>query len=233
MLRFLTVLLLLWLVPGARAAELPAPYRAALARFSADVPRGWAYTATTTRNGETSVERFDPARPRDAQWTLLMRNGRPPTADEAARYRSYRITTSTSTTRATFERGDIDPGSAELVREDATHAVFRCRFRQDVDDDLLNHLELTLTFRKEPAAVEKFVLRLTEPFSPVLAMKMQELTVEMSLAAATADAPALPRESSSRFRGRVLFFKSIAEDVRVLYADFRRPEAPADAEPPR
>lgn len=219
----------LCLVLGVRAAELPAPFRAALGGLNADVPRGWAYTATTTRNGETSVERHDPARPPGERWTLVSRNGRAPTPEEAGRYRSYRVTTSTSTLRATFERGDIDPATAELVSEDAARAVYRCRFRRDVDDALLNRLELTLTFRKQPAAVEKFTLRLTEPFSPVLGMRMQDLKVEMTLSAATAGTPALPRESWSHFRGRVLLFKSIDEEVRVIYSDFSRPEEkPAD-----
>ncbi|MBI2518368.1 MAG: hypothetical protein HYV95_15920 [Opitutae bacterium] len=217
----------LCLALGASAAGLPAPYRAVLAKLSADVPRGWAYTTTTTRNGDTSVERFDPARPHEEQWTLLARNGQPPTATEAARYRSYRVTTSTSTLRATFERGDIDPATAELVSEDDARAVYRCKFRQDVDDAMLNHLELTLVFRKEPAAVEKFTLYLTEPFSPVLGMKMQSLTVETTLSAATTESPALPRESLSRFHGRVLFFKSVDEEVRVAYSDFRRAETAA------
>lgn len=215
----------LCLALGARAAELPAPFRAALGGLNADVPRGWAYTATTTRNGETSVERHDPARPSGERWTLISRNGRAPTPAEAERYRSYRVTTSTSTLRATFERGDIDTASAELVSEDTGRAVYRCRFRRDVDDALLNRLELTLTFRKQPAVVEKFALRLTEPFSPVLGMKMHALDVEMALSAATAETPALPRESLSRFRGQVLLFKSIDEEVRVVYSDFSRPGA--------
>lgn len=221
------------LVLGARAAGLPAPYRTALAKLSADVPRGWAYTATTTRNGDTSTERFDPSKPHEEQWTLLARNGRTPTADEAARYRSYRVTTSTSTLRATFERGDIDSGSAELVSEDAARAVYRCKFRKDVDDEMLNHLELTLVFRKAPLAVEKFILRLVEPFSPVLGMKMHELMVEVSVSPATAETPPLPRESRSRFHGRVLFFKSVDEDVRVSYSDFSRTDAAPANDPTR
>jgi hypothetical protein len=222
-------LIFLGLTLGVRAAELPASLRAALSGFNADVPRGWAYTATTTRNGETSVERYDPAQPSAERWTLVSRNGRAPTPEEAERYRHYRVTTSTSTLRATFERGDIDTASAALVDEDAERAIYRCRFRRDVDDALLNRLELTLTFRKQPAVVEKFTLRLIEPFSPVLGMKMHVLDVEMTLSAPSADTPALPRESSSRFRGRVLLFKSIDEEVRVLYSDFRRAEAKAAA----
>ncbi len=216
---------LLWFVlscGGAVAgrAEAPAYFREAFARFHPDVPPGWACTLTTTRGAESSVERGDPSRPLTERWTLLRRNGRPPTPEEIERHRNYRVATSTSALRATFQRGDIDVASVQLVREDAAEAEFRCRFRSDLKDQLLDHLELRLTVRKQPAVVRQYELLLTEPFWPVLGLKMTELRVEMRFAPAAPGGPLLPASATSHFRGRLLLLKTIAEDVAVAYSDY-------------
>lgn len=201
------------------AAELPAYLKEALAGFATEVPQDYAYTLTTRRDSDISVERFDPSRPLEQQWTLLERNRQPATAEENARYRSYRITTAPSV-RATFLRGDIDLATLSLTSESASHAEYRGRFRQNLADPMLQRLEIFLTVAKQPAAIERFVLRLTEPFSPVLTVKMLELRVETVLRAPVGQGPALPQHTTSRFRGRVLLFKSIEEDVQTDYADF-------------
>ncbi|MBI2514563.1 MAG: hypothetical protein HYV96_21520 [Opitutae bacterium] len=204
------------------AAELPAYFSDALAQFTSDAPRGWAYTLTTTRGEDTSVERYDPSRPKGGQWTLLQRNGRAPTADEIERYLRYKASSAPPTARATFEKGDLDRGTFELLREDATSAEYRGRFREDLKEPLLAHLVLDLKLAKHPAAVQAFTLRLNAPFTPALGVKMTELEVSMEFSPPTAERPSLPRESRSRFRGRLFYFKSIEEDLRIAYSDFAR-----------
>lgn len=206
----------------ASAGELPPYFSDALARFTSDAPRGWAYTLTTTREGDTSVERFDPSRPKGGEWTLLERNGRAATADEIERYLRYKASSTPPTARATFEKGDLDRASFELVREDAATAVFRGRFREDLKEPLLAHLVLELQITKADPAVESFTMRLVAPFTPALGVKMHELEVAMEFSPPTGDRPSLPRASRSRFRGRLFFFKSIEEDLRITYSDFQR-----------
>lgn len=201
------------------AAELPAYLKEALTRFTPDIPPDYAYTLTTQRGSDISVERFDPSKPIQQQWTLLERNHRPATAEENARYSSYRITVAPNA-RATFKRGDIDLNSFRLISETATHAEYQGRFREDLIDPMLHHLDLFLTVAKHPAAIERFVLQLTEPFSPILSIKMQELRVETVLSPSTNHGSSLPQRTTSRFRGRVLLFKSIEEDVQTAYTDF-------------
>jgi hypothetical protein len=206
----------------ALAAELPAYFNEALAQFTSDAPRGWAYTLTTTRGSETSVERFDPSRPKGGEWTLLQRDGRAATAEEIERYLRYKASSTPPTARATFEKGDLDRGTFTLVREDAAVAEFRGKFREDLKEPLLAHLVLDLKFTKQPAAVQAFTLRLAGPFAPALGVKMTELEVSMEFSPPTDGRPSLPRESRSRFRGRLFFFKSIEEDLRIRYSDFVR-----------
>jgi hypothetical protein len=213
------------LLPALASAAVPAYLREAINRFHAEPPAGWAYTVTTTRGNETSSERFDPARPKGGEWTLLQRDGRAPTADELERYVRFKAGNTPATARGTFERGDLDLDGAQLVREDAERAQFQVRFRADADQPLLAHVYLELTVRKAPATVEQCVLRLFETFSPALGVRMHELAVTTTLTAPTDDRPALPREVVSRFRGRMFFLVPIEEDLRIVYSDFVPPPA--------
>jgi hypothetical protein len=212
-----------------RAAEVPAYFAAALARFTADAPHGWAYTLAVTRGGESSIESFDPSRPAGRQWMLQKRNGKPPTPDETDRYLRYRETNNASAAaRTTFERGDLDFASAQIVHEDGARAVIRCLFRRDAAEPMLAHLELFLVVVKNPAAVEKSTLRLTSPYSPVIGMKMNELEVGMTFSPPTEDHPGLPLAAASRFRGHILWFWSVEEDSQVAYSDFHRAASAAE-----
>lgn len=208
------------LLARAPAAELPEYFHAALAGFATDAPRGWAYTLATTREGATTVEHFDPSRESGGQWTLLRLGDRAPEAAETARYLHYKAGTTPPTIRATFSRGDLDLGSLHLVREDDHAAEYLGRFRPELADPLLTRLAVRLTIAKHPAHVSGYTLRLVAPYAPALGVRMGELTITMTFAPPAADRPSLPATARSRFRGRILFFKSIAEDLDIVYADF-------------
>lgn len=213
---------------SALASDLPAYLQQALAHFNPVIPPEWAYTITTVRGSESSVERFDPSLPVERQWTLVQRNNRPASPEDSARSNSYRTSTSANP-HAAFNRNDIDLDSLQLISEGQEHALFRTRFREDIKDPLLHQLELQLSVSKSRATVEQFHLVLMAPYSPVLTVKMLELRVDTSLSHPTADRPALPIRVDSRFRGRIFLFKSIEEDVRTSYSDFTRvqPLAPS------
>ncbi len=217
--RLFSSLLLLFLCLRLGAVEMPAYLRIALARFSPDVPRGWAYSITTTRGSEQALEHFDPSAPASHQWTLVQRNGRAPTAEDIHQYLSYK-TTNAEAVRATFGRGDLDYGTLRLEHEDSTHAVFSCRFRTDANDPLLDHLQVTLRVSKQPETIEAFRLALVAPYSPVLTMKTLELDVQTTFSPPRADRPGLPQHTSSHFRGRVLVVKSVEENLQSDYSDF-------------
>ena len=206
-------------------AAMPDYLREALGKMSADVPEGWAYTLTTDRNnGEVSTsERFDPSREPGAQWTLLRYNGQPPAPRELEKYTRYRAANPGIVSQATFHKGDVDPGSIVLVREDADRAEFTAAFRSQSAgaDKMLAHLKLGLVVNKRLACLEKFTLDLLEPYSPVLSVKMHELHVEMTFTAPAADRPGLPALSTSHFVGRIFFFRT-EENLHVTFADYAR-----------
>ena len=206
------------------AAVTPDYLRQALAQFSPDVPRGWAYTLVTDRNGEQLKERYDPSKPPADQWTLLQLNGRPPTAKESEKYAHSRPGSTSSAPQSTFQKADIEPGSIELIQENADRGEFRCAFRSESKgaNKMLGHLILRLTVSRRQPHVEKFALELREPYSPVLGVKMRELQLQMSLSAPGPVRPGLPVESTSHFLGTIFFF-TMEENLRVTYTDFAGP----------
>lgn len=205
--------------------EVPDYFRTALASFSTEPPAGWAYTVVTVRNDDArTTARFDPSRPPGAQWTLLELNGRAPTEREAAQYIRARAGAGSSAPQGTFRKDDIDPASVTLVSEDDERGEFRCSFRDVATgaDKMLGHLTLRLTVNKRQPHVERFVLELNEPYSPVLGVKMRELVVRMNFTPPSAGRPSLPQTNSSHFLGRI-FFIGMEENLTLTYSDFARP----------
>jgi hypothetical protein len=202
-------------------AEMPAHLRTALANFNPGVPAGWACTITTTRNDATLVERFNPSAAAGPQWTLLQYEGRPPTAKEQEKYRQSRPPDSPVGPQATFTKADIEPGSLRLLREDAEMAEYQGAFRKESTgaDKMLGHLILRLTVAKRQPHVAAYSLSLADPYSPVLAVKMNELEVKATFAPPGTTSPSLPAAYTSRFKGRMLFFPT-EETLRVVYSDF-------------
>lgn len=213
--------LFLCLPLAAAAAELPAYFHAAFARLTTDAPRGWAYTLRTMRGDGVTVERYDPSRPKGGEWTLLERDGRAPDAAELERYLRYKAA-NTPPSRATFERGDIDLGTAVLAREEAAAAEFQMLFREDVSAPLLPHLALVLIVDRRTESIREYTLRLRAPFSSGLGMRMQELVATTRFTPPEDGRPALPRETVSHFRGRLFFLFTVEEDLRVEFSDFER-----------
>lgn len=202
-------------------AAPPEYLREALGKFSAELPAHWAYTTTTVRQEVATSERYDPAQPLGAQWTLLSYNGGPPAAKELEKYRKLRAANPAPASTANFTRGDIEPGSLQLLHEDAERAEFAASFREESAgaDKMLRHLQLRLTVNKRLPHVEKFALTLREPYSPILGVKMNELRFEMTFTPPAPGRPSLPAASSSHFTGRI-FFIGTAEDLSVTYSDF-------------
>lgn len=221
--RTLTLALLL-LATRAFGAPLPDYLRTALAGFSPDAPANWAYTLTTTRNDLRMVERYDPARPPAARWTLLEWEGRTPTAPELEKYARSRPQADSGGTRANFKKDDIEPGSLTLLREDDTRSEWTGSFRETSTgaDKMLGRLTLRLVVDKRTAHVAEYGLSLQEPYSPVLGVKMHTLDVTVRYHAPADGRPALPAAQTSRFTGRIFFF-STQEELQLTYGDYASP----------
>jgi hypothetical protein len=207
------------------AAPLPACVRTALDRLRTDGPADRAYVVVTRKGDVESVESYDPGRPAGDRWQLERHRGQPPSARDAARYREEKARDPAPPGHATFDKSAVDRGSGTVVREDSQVVVARFRFAGDGRDKLLEHLELELTVAKDAAAVLRYELRLTAPFTPVLGVKFLELHAGTSFCPPGSADAGLPQQTISRFRGRI-FFKSVEENLELTYRDYG-PASPA------
>ena len=229
---------LLWplLAAAPCSAEMPDYLRTALEKFVPEVPRNWAYSLTTERDGKSITERYDPAKPPAEQWALLNLEGHAPTGEDQEKYFKYKASQLPGATQATFHRADIEPGTLKLVEEDSDHAEFTCAFREQSAnaDKMLGHLRLRLTVNKQQRHVEKFNLTLAAPYSPVLSVRMRELVVTMNFSPPSDGRPSLPARSSSHFAGRI-FLIPVEENIAFIYFDFamavQTPAGPAVVPP--
>lgn len=204
-------------------AQTPNYLKTALARFDPNPPAGWAYALETSRNDQTMVEFFDPSRPPGGQWKLRQLQGRSPTTEELEKYAQSRPAAGSGGTQANFKKDDIEPGSLKLIEENETRATFSATFREQSSgpDKMLSHLRLTLTVNKPQAYIEGYVQELTEPYSPVLGVKMNQLRIQATFSAPSEGRPSLPVTSESHFTGRILFFAN-EEKLRLIYSEFRK-----------
>ncbi|MEO6993061.1 MAG: hypothetical protein ABI273_05510 [Lacunisphaera sp.] len=207
---------------AARAA-MPAYLHEALQNFVPEVPPHWAFSLTTVQEGRRTSERFDPSQSPTEQWSLLETEGRKATPQDIDKYFRYKARQVPGPIKATFHKDDIEPGTLQLVRENAEHAVYHCTFREvsSNTDKMLGHLSLLLTINKRLGYVERYRMTLDEPYSPVFSVKMNELVVTMDFSPPDATHPSLPARSSSHFVGRI-FLLPTGENITERYFDFTR-----------
>lgn len=206
---------------GTALGEMPAYLHSAIAGFVPEVPAKWSYSISTIQDGRQTTERFDPSKPPTEQWQLLQMSGHNPTPDETSKYFRYKASQIPGAIKATFHKDDIEPGSLKLVRENAEHAVFTCKFREvsTEGDKMLGHLGLLLTVNKRLGFVERYRMTLDAAYSPVFSVKMNELIVTMDFTPPDETHPSLPSRSSSHFAGRI-FLIPTQENITYRYFDF-------------
>lgn len=193
---------------------------AALDAFRTEGPKGWAFTQTTSAEGRTRVESFDPLQPEHLKMTLVSENGAPPNADVLRRYREG-LTRRTGGYTAPNVKEQLDYASARLLSRDGERETWHFALLPGADDDSsAEHMNLTLVFHPPSQTIERMELASIEPFSPVLGVKVElaRTTIDYSLPQADGT-PSLLQRISVSVRGRAFFFKSLDSDMTVVYSD--------------
>jgi len=224
-------------IASLHASPAPAELDRALKLFRAEGARGWAFVQTTESGGKSLVEHYDPAKPEFSRWTLLKKNGAPPTAPELKEYRE-RLSRRTSGDTAPNVKDQLDPASCELVQADEIRASYRFHLRPGASDDSsAAHMTATFTLNKPTETIEQVELNAFEPFSPMFIIKINEAKTTMSYSLPESGRPSLLQRIVVHIRGRALWFKSLDEDMTVAYSDheysFRKPAEPVTENPAR
>ncbi|HEX2853014.1 MAG TPA: hypothetical protein VHO24_07245 [Opitutaceae bacterium] len=198
---------------------MPPALEAALRDFRADGPPGWSFVQTSTAGTESLAERFDAAKPEFERWTLLAKNGRAPTADEERDYREKQTRRSRGGTAPRITES-LDPATVEVVSETEEQLVCRCRLKKgEAGDKTAEFIRVTLSLHKPTQTIETFELGSMAPFSPTLGIKLAEMKTVMSFSRAEAGRPSLLLRVTTRLRGRAFWFKSLDQDLMVVFSD--------------
>ena len=218
--RFVAVFIVLC---GLRAFAAVAPeLEAALKDFQSDPPRGWSFTQTTAAEGKSTVERCDATRPEFDRWTLVQKNGRPPTPQELKDYGEGRSRRSRAGTAPKLS-DQLDLTSVEIVTQTAERATYRCRLRPgESRDQTAPHLRATVVLHRPTRTIESVELANAESFAPTLGVKIAELKTVMTYSLPSDDKPSLPQQVVTRVRGRAFLFKSLDGDLTVTFSDYAK-----------
>lgn len=202
------------------AAPMPDELRVALKSFQAEGTKGWAFTQTTEGEGQSLLERFDPRRPEFQRWTLLQKNGKAPSAEEARRYTEAQTRRSRGET-APNVKDQIDESTAENVGDDGVRTRWRFRLKTtDEDDRSAAHMMATFVLHRPTGTIEEVDLASFESFRPVLGVRVDEARTRIEYSLPDGDRPTLLRRITVRLRGRAWWFKSLDQSMTVLYSDF-------------
>jgi hypothetical protein len=205
------------------AAAKPDPeLEAALKDFHMEGPKGWSYTQTTVAAGQKRVEHYDGGQPEFSRWSLIEQDGRPPTADELEDYmeKNSRRSRGGTAPRLTDQ---LDMRTLRVVDQNQERTTYRCRLKPaETGDATGKYLEAALVLHRATRTIESFTLEATEPFSPTLGVKIQEMVTVMRYSLPQSDVPSLLQTSITRLRGTAFFFKSLDADRTVTFTDYHR-----------
>ena len=203
-------------------AAVPPELTEALKNFRGDPPKGWSFTQTTAGEGKSTVERCDAAKPEFDRWTLIRKDGHPPTDDEARDYFEVRSRRSRGGTAPKLT-DQFDLNTLENVSDTPERATFRLRLRAgEAADKTAEFLRVTLVLHKPTRTLESIELASTGEFSPTFGVKIAEMKTALSYSVPTAERPSLPQTVTTRLRGRAFLFKSLDADLTVTFSDYER-----------
>jgi hypothetical protein len=202
------------------AAAVPPELQEALRHFRTDPPSGWSYTMTTAGDGRSTVERCDAAKPEFDRWSLVQKDGRPPSSQEMREYADNRSRRSRGGNAPRVVE-QLDLASLELTGDTGDRAVFACRLKPgDEGDNIAGFLLALIGFHKPTKTIESLQLKNTGDFSPTFAVRISGMNTRLSYSLPASDRPSLPQKVETRVRGRAFLFKSLDAEMTVTFSDY-------------
>jgi hypothetical protein len=211
---------------GPFLSVLPTTLTAALDRFRAEGPKGWAFTQTTVGGGKERVERHDPRQRGSARWILLFEQGVPPTEAEQQRYRDTRPPFDSSAHLA----AQLDRSRATLLSEDATAATSTYEFAlkpASETDTAAAHMRAHVTLHHPTCSILRVELFNFRPFKPAASLTITEARTTLVYAPPADRRPSLPVESTMHVRGERFWFRDFEQSVTSTFSDHADVSSPA------
>jgi hypothetical protein len=209
-------------------ADTPGLLAGAIQKLIADEDH-WAFTQTTLRfdksgkpEGGPTVERYDPSKPVDEEWQLVLYSGHAPTELEAHIWRWQKEKAMRHHGEKTL--GDVlDLDHATLASETPVSATYLVPILKDASERFpADKLEVFMSVDKQLGALTSFSLRPKEPFRIGGVVKVESGDLEGRLDVVKDNTtPALVWWKGSG-RLRILGLIPVGIGRQASYADFKR-----------
>lgn len=221
--------------------DLPPLVEKALETMERSDQEGYAFRMVKSEAGSSETAAFDPSKPEAHAWTLLLKDGKAPTAKQSEEFRKERAKREKQRTedgkkgKGSKRGGDrdlramIDPGSLQLISDTAERVSYR--FRMQIDDEdakaFADAIRGTLVVSKAVPHVESLDLASTREIKAFTGVKLSEFHLTLTFFPPDAYGMSLPASIRSVVKGRAMLVKSIDQDLAVSFSDYARRGAPA------
>jgi hypothetical protein len=202
-------------------------FQSAIKAITWDFHGDWAFTVTSSGSDGDRVGRFDPRRPQDERWTLLMIDGRPPTDKESAEY---------AKNNHHFGDGDgdgdngddsaidmVEPGTLRLVEE--TDDYWLLSFVPTDDDadvgrKVLESMQGTVKIIKDGEYLAYIDIHNEKPIRPKLGVKMKKFLMHMSFGPIADNGPVVMRSMDFAIKLSAFVLVRVNEAESLAFSDF-------------
>jgi hypothetical protein len=202
-------------------------FQSAIKAITWDFHGDWAFTVTSSGSDGDRVGRFDPRRPQDERWTLLMIDGRPPTDKESAEY---------AKNNHHFGDGDgdgdngddsaidmVEPGTLRLVEE--TDDYWLLSFVPTDDDadvgrKVLESMQGTVKIIKDGEYLAYIDIHNEKPIRPQLGVKMKKFLMHMSFGPIADNGPVVMRSMDFAIKLSAFVLVRVNEAESLAFSDF-------------
>ena len=203
-------------------------FQSAIKAITWDFHGDWAFTITSSGSDGDRVGRFDPRRPQDERWTLLMIDGRPPTDKESAEY---------AKNNHHFGDGDgdgdngddsaidmVEPGTLRLVEETDDYWLLSFVPTDDDDDDVgrkvLESMQGTVKIIKDGEYLAYIDIHNEKPIRPKLGVKMKKFLMHMSFGPIADNGPVVMRSMDFAIKLSAFVLVRVNEAESLAFSDF-------------
>ena len=195
----------------------------AIERFEQTQLSDWSHQISRYENEEgdvtSSVERYTADKPESERWTLITRNGEQVTEKQQRAFRKKKLDQDNNVNISLDLNQLIVNDSLRLQREtqNTIIASFDVYFEQ-LGKTASEHLSGTLLYSKSDAFIETINIVNNEPFSPMLAATLDDLSLTLTFT--LQEDFVLPHRIDFQMQGRFAIFSEIDEVSTDEYTDF-------------
>lgn len=204
-------------------------FQSAIKAITWDFHGDWAFTVTSSGSDGDRVGRFDPRRPQDERWTLLMIDGRPPTDKESAEYAKNNHHFGDGDSDG--DNGDdsaidmVEPGTLRLVEETDDYWLLSFVPTDDDDEDdvgrkVLESMQGTVKIIKDGEYLAYIDIHNEKPIRPKLGVKMKKFLMHMSFGPIADNGPVVMRSMDFAIKLSAFVLVRVNEAESLAFSDF-------------